>query len=178
MCDFLCDLRGGFGATLGLGDLAAEVVRRKVGVPLGHRQRGVAEDLLKGLEAAAPHDEPRGEVVPAGVEVEVVGLRLGDRRLERGTDIAARPQRALIRLWGSFSSLTFGPAASASHSSWARRSRCRSKASGRLTAAADNRVPLPCFRRTVAASRCALYSLIRLAVIAESGVSAPKADFR
>src|SRR3989449_6132051 len=98
MCDFLCDLRGVFGATLGFGDLAAEVVRGQVGVPLGHRQGGVAEDLLKGLEAAAPHDEPRGEVVAAVVEVEVVKLRLGDRVFERGTDIAALPHRALMRL--------------------------------------------------------------------------------
>jgi len=83
MCDFLCDLRDGFGATLGLGDLAAKVVRREVSVPLGHRQRGVAEDLLKGLEAAAPHDEPRGEVVAAVVEVEGVDLPQPGRKLAR-----------------------------------------------------------------------------------------------
>src|SRR5262249_20538172 len=67
----------------------------EVGVPHGHRQGGVAEDLFESLEAAAPHDEPTREVVATVMEVEVVEFCLHDRVLERGAYVAGPPDAPL-----------------------------------------------------------------------------------
>src|SRR5262249_8713874 len=69
----------------------------------------------------------------------------------------------------------FGAAASTSHSSWARRSKCRSSASGRLTPAAVSALFV---LAEVPFRRPDLYSLMRLAVRSTRGVSAPNAAFR
>src|SRR5439155_22688867 len=58
---------------------------------------GVPQDVLKRLEATAPHHEPGREAMPQVVEVQAVELRLGDRVLERRADGACRPDAALVR---------------------------------------------------------------------------------
>ena len=88
------------------------------------------------------------------------------------SDVSQRSRPSASR-----SILILGTALSSSHSSCARRSKCRKRASARLTVApASGRwiavSPSPTVRDVK--SRCPLYSLMRLAVISASGVSFPK----
>src|SRR5215471_9540469 len=80
-------------------DGGAEVRRAEVGIPLGHGERLVAQDLLDLADAAAALDEPGGRRVSRVVEPEVLDLRCLERMLpgapeavpiRRAEDVAGR----------------------------------------------------------------------------------------
>jgi hypothetical protein len=69
------------------GDGAAEVPWREVGVPHGHLQVGVSEQLLNFAEPHTAHDRPGGEGVAERVERHVIELRGLDSVLVGGPDV-------------------------------------------------------------------------------------------
>src|SRR5260370_31527771 len=61
-----------------------------MGIPKGHAELTVAEELLDLLEAPALHDEPARAGVSEVVEAKVVDLGLSARPFKRSADAAPR----------------------------------------------------------------------------------------
>jgi len=69
-------------------DAPGQVSRRQVGVAHGHGQRGVAQELLDGLQVGAGHDQPGSEGMPQVVETEIYDPGLFAGALEASADVA------------------------------------------------------------------------------------------